>query len=140
MSAAGRDPVAGAALGQRCWDPPASQLQWVQVEVEVEVHPLDGSSQAAGAQEEASPMGEEGGRPPGRGAQGSDTLLTPVLGEANARAGNHHPAWRLAPLQGLSCTPSLLSPCSLQHNTIKEDGATFLAEALLTNHRLTTLQ
>uniref|UniRef100_A0A8C6J2S6 NACHT domain-containing protein n=1 Tax=Melopsittacus undulatus TaxID=13146 RepID=A0A8C6J2S6_MELUD len=34
----------------------------------------------------------------------------------------------------------LLSPCSLQHNTIKEEGATFLAEALLTNHRLMTLQ
>lgn len=32
------------------------------------------------------------------------------------------------------------SPCSLQHNVIKEDGATFLAEALLTNHKLTTLQ
>lgn len=29
---------------------------------------------------------------------------------------------------------------SLQHNSIKEDGATFLAEALLTNHRLVTLQ
>uniref|UniRef100_A0A663FCJ1 NLR family CARD domain containing 3 n=1 Tax=Aquila chrysaetos chrysaetos TaxID=223781 RepID=A0A663FCJ1_AQUCH len=41
--------------------------------------------------------------------------------------------------KGLPRTPSLLSPCSLQHNTIKEDGATFLAEALLTNHRLTTL-
>lgn len=38
------------------------------------------------------------------------------------------------------CVALLLSPCSLQHNTIKEDGATFLAEALLTNHRLTTLQ
>nr|XP_026654658.1 NLR family CARD domain-containing protein 3-like [Zonotrichia albicollis] len=28
---------------------------------------------------------------------------------------------------------------SLQHNSIKEDGAAFLAEALLTNHRLLTL-
>lgn len=34
----------------------------------------------------------------------------------------------------------LLPPCSLQHNVIKEDGAAFLAEALLTNHKLTTLQ
>uniref|UniRef100_A0A8C3JS24 NLR family CARD domain containing 3 n=1 Tax=Calidris pygmaea TaxID=425635 RepID=A0A8C3JS24_9CHAR len=32
--------------------------------------------------------------------------------------------------------PSLTN---LQHNTIKEDGATFLADALLTNRRLTTL-
>ncbi|KQK84041.1 protein NLRC3 [Amazona aestiva] len=31
------------------------------------------------------------------------------------------------------------STLSLQHNAIKEEGATFLAEALLTNHRLTTL-
>uniref|UniRef100_A0A663LQ90 NLR family CARD domain containing 3 n=1 Tax=Athene cunicularia TaxID=194338 RepID=A0A663LQ90_ATHCN len=39
----------------------------------------------------------------------------------------------------LLCTAWLLSSGSLQHNNIKEDGATFLAEALLTNHRLTTL-
>lgn len=32
------------------------------------------------------------------------------------------------------------SPCSLQHNVIKEEGATALAEALLTNRRLITLQ
>lgn len=61
-------------------------------------------------------------------------------GQGNARAGNQHPARLLAPLWWLPGTASLLSPCSLQHNTIKEDGATFLAEALLTNHKLVTLQ
>lgn len=61
-------------------------------------------------------------------------------GQSNARAGDHHPAWRLVVLWWLPCTALFLSPCSLQHNVIKEDGATFLAEALLTNHRLTTLQ
>uniref|UniRef100_A0A8C3R690 NLR family CARD domain containing 3 n=1 Tax=Cyanoderma ruficeps TaxID=181631 RepID=A0A8C3R690_9PASS len=34
---------------------------------------------------------------------------------------------------------SHLSSAILQHNSIKEDGASFLAEALLTNHRLVTL-
>lgn len=61
-------------------------------------------------------------------------------GQGNARTGNQHPAWLLAPLRWLPGTASLLSPRSLQHNTIKEDGATFLAEALLMNHRLVTLQ
>jgi len=32
------------------------------------------------------------------------------------------------------------SSCSLQHNVIKEEGAAALAEALLTNRRLITLQ
>ncbi|KFO71219.1 Protein NLRC3, partial [Cuculus canorus] len=74
-----------------------------------------------------------------RDAQGPNVLLTPDAGQANTRASEHHPAWPLAPLWWLPCTALLLSPCSLQHNVIKEDGATFLAEALLTNHRLTTL-
>lgn len=75
------------------------------------------------------------------GMLGGQTLFSHQgRGQANARAGNHHPAWPLALLRWLLCTASLPSPCSLQHNTIKEDGATFLAEALLTNHRLMTLQ
>ena len=88
-------------------------------------------------------MGEEGDRPPGRDSQGPAALLTPGMG-ASKRQGRQPPpctpAWPLTPLQWLPCTALLLSPCSLQHNTIKEEGATFLAEALLTNHRLMTLQ
>lgn len=63
--------------------------------------------------------------------EGPAALFMSRTRASKCSGGGHCPSQSLA---------LLLSPCSLQHNTIKEEGATFLAEALLTNHRLTTLQ